>query len=59
MDDVFALQEELAQAIVSELPLQVSGSAALVKPVTENLEAYTLYMRGRYFANKRTPEVFG
>jgi tetratricopeptide (TPR) repeat protein len=25
-----------------------------VKPVTENLEAYTLYMRGRYFANKRT-----
>jgi TolB-like protein/Flp pilus assembly protein TadD len=56
MDDVFALQEELAQAIVGALPLMsgASGDTALVKPVTENLEAYTLYMRGRYFANKRT-----
>jgi serine/threonine-protein kinase len=56
MSDVFALQEELARAIVRELPLQVSqaGDRRLVKPVTENLEAYTLYMRGRYFANKRT-----
>ncbi|HEV7514927.1 MAG TPA: protein kinase, partial [Thermoanaerobaculia bacterium] len=58
MSDVFALQEELARAIVRELPLQVSqaGNRRLVKPVTENLEAYTLYMRGRYFANKRTPD---
>ena len=58
MDDVFALQEELAQAIVSALPLTTSesGGTVLVKPVTENLEAYTLYMRGRYFANKRTPD---
>jgi serine/threonine-protein kinase len=58
MSDVFALQEELARAIVRELPLSVSESAdtRLVKPVTENLEAYTLYMRGRYFANKRTSD---
>ena len=58
MNDVFALQEELAQAIVSELPLPTAESVdrRLVKPATENLEAYTLYMRGRYFANKRTPE---
>jgi serine/threonine protein kinase/tetratricopeptide (TPR) repeat protein len=56
MNDVFALQEELAQAIVSALPLPTGESvgAGLVKPVTENLEAYTLYMKGRYFANKRT-----
>ena len=58
MNDVFALQEELAQAIVSALPLLTGESvgARLVKPVTENLEAYTLYMRGRYFANKRTSD---
>jgi serine/threonine protein kinase/tetratricopeptide (TPR) repeat protein len=58
MSDVFALQEELAQAIVSALPLPIGESvdSRLVKPVTENLEAYTLYMRGRYFANKRTEE---
>jgi TolB-like protein len=56
MNDVFALQEELAQAIVSALPLTTGESVdtRLVKPVTQNLEAYTLYMRGRYFLNKRT-----
>jgi eukaryotic-like serine/threonine-protein kinase len=57
MDDVFALQEELAQAIVSELPLTTASmERKLVKPATENLEAYTLYMRGRYFASKRTAD---
>jgi tetratricopeptide (TPR) repeat protein len=58
MNDVFTLQEELAQAIVRELPLPGTGlvQPRLVKPVTENLEAYTHYMRGRYFANKRTAE---
>jgi eukaryotic-like serine/threonine-protein kinase len=58
MSDVFALQEELAQAIVGALPLPTGASvdSRLVQPVTENLEAYTLYMRGRYFANKRTPD---
>ncbi len=61
MKDVFALQEELAQAIARELPLAAgkSGSTRLVKPATENLEAYTLYMRGRYFANKRTAQDLG
>jgi serine/threonine protein kinase/Flp pilus assembly protein TadD len=58
MSDVFTLQEELAHAIVGELPLPGIGSVQprLVRPVTENLEAYTLYMRGRYFANRRTTE---
>ena len=44
MSDVFTLQEELAHAIGRELPLPGAGSAQprLVKPVTENLAAYTL-----------------
>ncbi len=58
MNDIFTLQEELAQAIVRELPLPGVGlvQPRLVKPVTENLEAYTLYMRGRYFVSRRTDE---
>jgi serine/threonine-protein kinase len=57
-NDLFALQEELAHAIVSALPLGTDESAdmPLVKPATENVEAYSLYMKGRYFANKRTTE---
>jgi len=58
MNDVFSLQEELAQAIVRELPLPGAGPVPprLVKPVTENLEAYNLYMKGRYFVSRRTAE---
>ncbi|MGH7546825.1 MAG: tetratricopeptide repeat protein [Gemmatimonadales bacterium] len=56
--DVFAVQEELARAIVSALSLKVPEKIGrpLVKPSTEVLEAYTLYLRGRYCANKRTAE---
>jgi tetratricopeptide (TPR) repeat protein len=61
MSDVFALQEELAQAIARELPIVVSATEdlRLVQPASQNVEAYTLYMRGRYFANKRTIEGLG
>jgi len=58
LDDVFRLQQDLAQAIVSALPLP--GNAPLpvpqVRPVTGSLEAYTLYLRGRFFALKRSVE---
>ncbi len=57
LDDVFALQEELSRAIVAALPL--SGAAAppkLVRHGTPVVDAYTLYLRGRYLAYKRTAE---
>lgn len=53
---VFSLQEEISQAIVHALPLRASGAVRLVKPGTAVLEAYPLYLRGRYFALKRTVE---
>jgi TolB-like protein/Tfp pilus assembly protein PilF len=56
--DVFAVQEELGRAIVSALSVRLAtkiGKPA-VKPSTAVLEAYTQYLRGRYFANKRTVE---
>ncbi len=57
LDDVFALQEELSRAIVAALPL--SGTAPppiLVRQGTPVVDAYTLYLRGRYSAHKRTTE---
>jgi serine/threonine-protein kinase len=57
LEDVFDLQEELSRAIAAALPLGLTGGVdTLVAPATENLEAYTLFLRGRYFANKRTLE---
>ncbi len=60
LENVFALQEELARAIVKALPLQAAGllPSVAVRPPTGAVDAYTLYLRGRYFAAKRTAEGF-
>lgn len=57
LDDVFALQEELARAIVAVLPVSAHAvPSSLVQKPTPALDAYTLYLRGRYAALKRTVE---
>jgi tetratricopeptide (TPR) repeat protein len=55
--DVFELQDELTRAIVVTLQpqLAVGDMDTLVPPATRNLDAYTLYLKGRYFWNRRTP----
>jgi serine/threonine protein kinase len=57
--DVFAIQDEITRAIVSNLRLQLSGgTASLVEPSTENVEAHNLFLQGRFFQNKRTgPDI--
>jgi len=58
--DIFALQDEISLAIVENLKVKLLGEekAKIVKRYTENLEAYNLYLQGRYFWNKRTEEGF-
>jgi serine/threonine-protein kinase len=50
MDDVFAVQDEIARAIVDKLKVKLAGDgeAPLVKRPTRDLEAYHLYLQGRY-----------
>jgi len=55
LEDVFAIQDEISRAIVEALKLQLLGEErALVVPTTRNLEAYNLYLKGRFFYNKDT-----
>ncbi|GAG59058.1 unnamed protein product, partial [marine sediment metagenome] len=56
--DIFALQDNIALTIVDKLKLKLLGEerAKLVKHHTENLEAYNLYVKGRYFQAKGTEE---
>lgn len=59
MEHVFSLQEELSQAIVAALPLSGSEAPAnLVRKPSPALDAYTLYLRGRYSVHKRSVEGF-
>ena len=58
MEDVFAVQDDIARAIVDTLKVEILGEkeVPLVKPSTGNLEAYNLYLQGRHFWNKRGRE---
>jgi len=54
MEDVFAVQEEIARTIGQTLKLKLvpDASRPLVRRYTENLEAYNLYLKGRYCLRK-------
>jgi TolB-like protein/Flp pilus assembly protein TadD len=56
LTDVFAAESDIAKMIADTLRAKLSGSeqhAIAVRP-TESAEAHQLYLRGRYFWNKRT-----
>jgi len=60
MKDVFAIQEEIAQAIVQRLKITFPwGTKNLTNPGTPNLEAYESYLRGRALLYKRGPAISG
>lgn len=54
-NDIFAIQEEIARAIAAGLRVRLGRSArrALTARHSDNPEAYNLYLKGRYFWNKR------
>ncbi len=56
LKDVFLVQEEISQAIVTKLKVQIAGgqSKHLVRRYTENFDAYNLYLKGRYHWNQRS-----
>jgi eukaryotic-like serine/threonine-protein kinase len=58
MSDLLATQRQIAREIVENLKLKVSGAEkALAKHYTESNEAYQLYLKGRFYWNKRTGEA--
>src|SRR5256885_9466853 len=54
MTDVFAIQDEIAKAIAGRLQVTLGGEGMpLVMPATGNLDAYHLYLKGRYYLAQR------
>ena len=60
LQDVFDIQDEIALAVVDALKVKLLGpeKAAVLKRHTTNVEAYQLYLKGRYYWWKTTPEDF-
>ena len=58
LTDIFSVESEVAKAIADQLRAKLTGQEEQViaaKP-TENSEAHQLYLKGRYFWNKRTSD---
>jgi adenylate cyclase len=59
LEDIFAVQDELANSIVDQLKNSISlrkPAESLVKVPTENIDAYNLYLKGLYNWNKWSPD---
>ncbi len=56
--DILAVQEDIAREITVKLRLRLKGEEEkrLTRHLTVNTEAYQLYLKGRYYWNKRTPD---
>ena len=56
LTDIFAVESEIAKTIADTLQVKLSDPEqhAITARPTENTEAYQLYLKGRYFWNKRT-----
>jgi TolB-like protein/Flp pilus assembly protein TadD len=56
LNDIFSVESDIAKTIADTLQAKLTGSEknALSKKPTENPEAYELYLKGRFFWNKRT-----
>ena len=58
LTDVFAVQDEIAAAIVAALKVKLTGKPASARPHEPNLSAYEAFLRGRHHYYKTSPESF-
>ena len=60
--DLLGIQDEIANAVADEIQLRLGERRAASPPLAKlsppAYEAYDLYLKGRYFWNKRTPAGF-
>ena len=58
LEDVFAVQSEIAQKVANELEVQINSSERLrlKKKPTDSNRAFTRYLEGRHFLNTRTED---
>ncbi len=54
--DMFTVEDSISQKVANALTINLSGEEQrqLLRPFTVNNDAYQLYMKGRFFWNKRT-----
>lgn len=57
IDDIFAIQEDIALSIVSMLKVNLKGETAAPRSrYAGNVEAHSLYLKGRFYWDQRTSD---
>jgi len=56
--DIFSVQTDIAEKVASALEVRLlpSEKRAIEQKRTENVEAYTLYLKGKFYLNERNPD---
>jgi len=59
VEDIFAMEQDIAKQICEKLRLKLATGKQnlLARSYTENVEAYHLYLKGRFYWGKRTEEA--
>ena len=60
LTDIFAIQDEITHAIVEQLKVKLlpQEKKSITQTPTDNVEAYTYYLRGRDFFNRHSKRYF-
>jgi serine/threonine-protein kinase len=60
LKDIFDIQDEISANILKTIKIRLLGDKKemVFKNYTENIEAYQLYLKGKYFYNQNTREGF-
>ena len=58
-EDIFKIQDEISLAILDAIKINLFGAEkeAVLKKYTDDVEAYELYLKGRYYYNKLYPDA--
>ena len=56
-EDIFEIQDEISMGILKKMKLELAGDKGHVRRYTDNIEAYNLYLKGRYYWNHRVPDA--
>lgn len=58
LEDIFAIQDDIARSVVNKLKVKLIGisETQLLKKYTENVDAFSTYLQGRFHWNKRTSD---
>ena len=60
LEDIFEIQDDISRAILDKLKPRLikGGGGPVIHRYTADVDAYSLYLKGRHHLHKRTPESF-